>query len=874
MLFLFIFIHRLKALNINMNIILTEEQLINNVFLTEERIASLILEGKDPIELLKYKFQNIPTETIESIVSIDPTKKKSMAQWVCKQWNNEKNTIIAALNNGKLEKLFQYSKEHPDVQLKNIPSVEEGIKMYVGEADDENADSVLGKSSEPYTYVKNLGEDVESSLANDFDIVYKDSDWIIAVPNTYEAACKLGEGMKWCTANAFGNGEDYYENYLNKGGKYYVNFDLSKGQPGVVNKLEYPYTRYQFHFESNQFMDSHDDPIDFDGIDLPDGAREFYEKEGYDLDEYGISDEEKYERYESRRIEDGLYVADDLTLMQEWDDNYEFEENNDRTEYYLYDDNDSQDPIDYDNSYYKNNDTILYRNSDSSAIVLKNTSDEYVIVYKGDTNTRRVWETYTTNFYTVDSHNDIIVGVNVDDYELFTALGYETYNSLKLGEHDYVKIFMNQELGPYAELVTEEGFHTLVDLKPENNYNEPKIVIALDVPQNGEMFVADENNRIQGKYRTYSLDENESNEDSELFQVIKKLDDNRVLVQFDGTDEYNILDMQEHKYVVPFNFSSFNFDTKLGYSITKYKGNNDTNIAISYDGQQIGDEYMYIQVIQQPRFLLGKISKNGIPIVADFIDLEQKRVTMRCADIDTNFGLLGRNKNICQALTSDKEKILVDFEKGERILPDYTDFAKIPYNMYFFAGKKYGSKTYALFDYITTQMVVDNVVTVNPSHYQGVPLIVLFGDYKYNLLSDNGSLALSQNVESINTNDNLSYRRMFEITNNGNIYLYSCKQNDYVAFPNGINSKILTRRVQYLGSVIELDTPKYEFYFKYDGTPYSCLDRTKNCKVEINQYTNPEISQILRELLNQDAAIKECIKKQFNDTLKKLWKAY
>jgi hypothetical protein len=65
-----------------MNIILTEEQLINNVFLTEERISSLILEGKDPIELLKYKFQNIPTETIESIVSIDPTKKKSMTQWV------------------------------------------------------------------------------------------------------------------------------------------------------------------------------------------------------------------------------------------------------------------------------------------------------------------------------------------------------------------------------------------------------------------------------------------------------------------------------------------------------------------------------------------------------------------------------------------------------------------------------------------------------------------------------------------------------------------------------------------------------------------------------------------------------------------------
>lgn len=104
---------------------------------------------------------------------------------------------------------------------------------------------------------------------------------------------------------------------------------------------------------------------------------------------------------------------------------------------------------------------------------------------------------------------------------------------------------------------------------------------------------------------------------------------------------------------------------------------------------------------------------------------------------------------------------------------------------------------------------------------------------------------------SIHTNDNLSYRKMFEITNNGTVYLYSCKQNDYVAFPNGINLKMLTRQVQYLGSVIELDTPQYEFFFKYDGTPYSYLDRKTSVRTAINDYTNPEILQIIRELLNQ-----------------------
>ena len=37
----------------------------------------LIEEGKDPVEVLHYKFQHIPSEIIDDVIAIDPTKKKS-----------------------------------------------------------------------------------------------------------------------------------------------------------------------------------------------------------------------------------------------------------------------------------------------------------------------------------------------------------------------------------------------------------------------------------------------------------------------------------------------------------------------------------------------------------------------------------------------------------------------------------------------------------------------------------------------------------------------------------------------------------------------------------------------------------------------------
>lgn len=77
-----------------------------------------------------------------------------------------------------------------------------------------------------------------------------DSDgWVLLTPHNREAACYYGKNTKWCTAadeekwNAF----DKY----NRNGPLYI----------LINKSE-PDEKFQFHFESEQYMDAEDYPVD------------------------------------------------------------------------------------------------------------------------------------------------------------------------------------------------------------------------------------------------------------------------------------------------------------------------------------------------------------------------------------------------------------------------------------------------------------------------------------------------------------------------------------------------------------------------------------------------------------------------------------
>ena len=121
--------------------------------------------------------------------------------------------------------------------------------------------------SELIEWVKDLSDDFkpvrkQSKAKADLEKVYEDDEWVVYVPHSHAAARRGGEGTRWCTASE----NDYYYNMYSKQGPLYINIRKSDG------------AKFQFHFETGQFMDANDDPIRLNKIGLSEGIGGFYNK--------------------------------------------------------------------------------------------------------------------------------------------------------------------------------------------------------------------------------------------------------------------------------------------------------------------------------------------------------------------------------------------------------------------------------------------------------------------------------------------------------------------------------------------------------------------------------------------------------------------
>lgn len=121
--------------------------------------------------------------------------------------------------------------------------------------------------SELIEWVKDLSDDFkpvrkQSDAKKNLEKVYEDNEWVVYVPHSHAAARRGGEGTRWCTASE----NDYYYNYYSKQGLLYINIRKSDG------------AKFQFHFESSQFMNADDNHIRLNEIGLSEGVVDFYAK--------------------------------------------------------------------------------------------------------------------------------------------------------------------------------------------------------------------------------------------------------------------------------------------------------------------------------------------------------------------------------------------------------------------------------------------------------------------------------------------------------------------------------------------------------------------------------------------------------------------
>jgi hypothetical protein len=82
------------------------------------------------------------------------------------------------------------------------------------------------------------------------EVVLDDSLVRVIIPKNEQAACYYGQGTRWCTAAT--QSDNYFDSYNRRGNLYII----------LPKKPNYEGEKYQLHFQSEQFMDENDDPVD------------------------------------------------------------------------------------------------------------------------------------------------------------------------------------------------------------------------------------------------------------------------------------------------------------------------------------------------------------------------------------------------------------------------------------------------------------------------------------------------------------------------------------------------------------------------------------------------------------------------------------
>ena len=214
------------------------------ITITESQMFDLILEAATIQDIYQKYYSNIPEDIFQEIISADPTynpqkpqKMGKYGKWLLNLYKQNK------LKTEDLYKVTDYLSyfvkyynriENKDInKISDLPSLFNVIRPFK-EAEDNGEEMATSKSDE----IRKIKEDAEK--------FYEDDTWLVIVPHSQEASCYYGKNTQWCTA---ATGSQNYFNYYNGQGLLYININKK------TNK------KYQFHFETNSFMDETDTPI-------------------------------------------------------------------------------------------------------------------------------------------------------------------------------------------------------------------------------------------------------------------------------------------------------------------------------------------------------------------------------------------------------------------------------------------------------------------------------------------------------------------------------------------------------------------------------------------------------------------------------------
>ena len=214
------------------------------ITITESQMFDLILEAATIQDIYQKYYSNIPEDIFQEIISADPTynpqnpqKMGKYGKWLLNLYKQNKlKTEDLYKATDYLSYFVKYYNriENKDInKISDLPSLFNVIRPFK-EAEDNGEEMATSKSDE----IRKIKEDAEK--------FYEDDTWLVIVPHSQEASCYYGKNTQWCTA---ATGSQNYFDYYNEKGLLYININKK------TNK------KYQFHFETNSFMDETDTPI-------------------------------------------------------------------------------------------------------------------------------------------------------------------------------------------------------------------------------------------------------------------------------------------------------------------------------------------------------------------------------------------------------------------------------------------------------------------------------------------------------------------------------------------------------------------------------------------------------------------------------------
>ena len=173
-------------------------------------------------------------EIVNELRKADPTGGKYL-QWIVNMYVGKQFKLEDI--NSIHDELKEFTRVRTKLAIKDINQYKKLTDLYT--ALEPHADTTVksGKQQKKELSDK-FYKDGEAKL------FYKDDKVTIIIPKTLEASCYFGQGTKWCTASKNNNMFAHY------------------AKDGLLYIVQTPGGKYQFHFESDSFMDEQDQQVD------------------------------------------------------------------------------------------------------------------------------------------------------------------------------------------------------------------------------------------------------------------------------------------------------------------------------------------------------------------------------------------------------------------------------------------------------------------------------------------------------------------------------------------------------------------------------------------------------------------------------------